>query len=149
MSSYGLDKEQVNAVLSEIQDSVQAGLITTESTVYERAQEYSRIIKDLTGLVVDFGNGFRDLNGTWHNVTDTENNAEKTLNRLTDTYLKMDGVIKDIDNSMENDIGTFGKFAKMAKQMEKDVANVFVGPEFGDPSTYASQQQKIKKTVQV
>ena len=61
----------------------------------------------------------------------------------------MDGVIKDIDNSMENDIGTFGKFAKMAKQMEKDVANVFVGPEFGDPSTYASQQQKIKKTVQV
>lgn len=149
LSSYGLDKEQVNAVLSEIQDSVQAGLITTESTVYERAQEYSRIIKDLTGLVVDFGNGFRDLNGTWHNVTDTENNAEKTLNRLTDTYLKMDGVIKDIDNSMENDIGTFGKFAKMAKQMEKDVANVFVGPEFGDPSTYASQQQKIKKTVQV
>ena len=149
LASYGLDKEQINAVFEEIQNSVDAGLISIESTAIDRAEEYKRIIKDLTGVVVDFGNGFRDLSGNWHSVSDVEDTALKRLNALTDTYLKMDGVIKGIDNSMEMEIGTFGKFAKMAKQMEKDVANVFVGPEFGDPSTYAAQQQKIKRTVMV
>lgn len=148
LSSYGLDKEQINAVMSELQEAVRTGLISVESTAYERRKIFQDIIKDLTGFVVDFGSGFRDLTGKWQDVYDS-GAAEESLNKLTDVYLKMEGAIRGVDNSMEREIGTFGKFAKMAKEMEKAVANVYVGPEFGDKSSYASQQQKIKETVGV
>ena len=148
LSSYGLDKDQINAIMSEIQEAVQKGMISIESTAYERRQAYQNIIKDLTGFVVDLGSGFRDLSGRWQNVSDL-GDTEEALNKLTNSYIKMEGAIRDVDNSMETQIGTFGKFAKMAKDMEKDVANVFVGPEFGDPSSYAAKQQKIKQTVAV
>ena len=148
LSTFGLDKEQINAIMSTIQEEVEDGLISIESSAGERRDAFQRIIKDLTGFTVDFGTRFNDFDRHVQNTAILVD-AERALNNLTAEYLEMDSAIKDVNSSMETSVGTFGKFAKMSKQMEKDVADVFVGPEFGDPSTYASQQQKIKQTVMV
>ena len=149
LAAYGLDPDQINAVMSELQNAISDGLISMESTAYERRNVFQQIVKDLTGFVIDFGSGFRDLSGRWQNVSD-QGKAERALNGLVDTYLKMDNAIKGVNNSMEAEIGTFGKFAKMSKDLEKDLANVYADPSvFGDASTFASKQEKIRQSVQV
>lgn len=147
LSRYGLDKEQINAILSEIQSQVEDGLISIQSTAEERREVFQKIIRDLTGFEVNFRTRQNDFD-TYVQNTGILVEVERRLNLLTDDYLKMDSAIKDVNSSMETSVGTFGKFAKMSKQMEKDVANVF-SPEFGDSSTYAAQQQRIKQTVMV
>lgn len=149
LSGYGLDPEQINAVMSELQRAVQEGLISVNSTAYEKRQVFEKIIKELTGFVVDFGNGFRDLSDNWQNVADS-GKAENSLLSLTDLYIKMEDAINGVNNSMEQEIGTFGKFAKMARDMEKDIANVYADPNvFGDSSTYSAKQEVIRQKVQV
>lgn len=149
LAAYGLDPDQINAVMAELQDAVSDGLITIESTAYERRQVFEQIVKDLTGIVIDFGSGFRDITGRWQNVSD-QGAAERVLTSLTNTYLKMDSAIKGVNNSMEMEIGTFGKFAKMSKDLEKSLSEVYIDPNvFGDPSTFASKQEKIRQSVQV
>lgn len=130
---YGLDKEQIGAILEEIQKEVEKGSLTIETTFSERRDIFEKIIEDLTGQSVR-------LVGT----------AETALNRVLDTYLKMDNEIKDVDNSMKESIGTYGKFGKIAEDMGKSLQDIFVDEkEFGAAGTFANNQEKIRQSIEV
>lgn len=144
LATYGLDKEQISIVLEEIQKEVEKGNLSIEKSFIERRNIFQKIIKDLTGLSVDF---------SWDGVRMTENQAgaaETALNRFLDVYLKMDGAIKDVDNSMRESIGTYGKFGKMAEDMGKSLQDIFVDEKkFGEAGSFANNQEKIRQTIEV
>lgn len=150
LSSYGLDRDQISAVADELQNAVERGMITVESTLWERRDAYEQIIKELTGLAVDFGNGFRDLAGKWHSVDDVNDKAGKSLDNLVDVYLRMDSAIKDVNNDMADSIGTYGKFAKMSKDMEKELSGITVDTSrFGKRGTFAYNKENIRQSIEV
>ena len=144
LATYGLDKEQISIVLEEIQKEVEKGNLTIEKSFIERRDIFQKIIKDLTGLSVDF---------SWDGVRMSENQAgaaEMALNRFLDVYLKMDGAIKDVDNSMRESIGTYGKFGKMAEDMGKSLQDIFVDEKkFGEAGTFANNQERIRQSIEV
>ena len=144
LASYGLDKEQISIVLEEIQKEVEKGNLTIEKSFLERRDIFEKIIKDLTGLSVDF---------SWDGVRMSENQAgaaETALNRFLDVYLKMDGAINDVNNSMRESIGTYGKFGKMAEDMGKSLQDIFVDEKkFGEAGTFANNQERIRQSIEV
>ena len=150
LSSYGLDRDQISAVADELQNAVERGMITVESTLWERRDAYEKIINELTGLTVDFGNGFRDLAGKWHSVDDVNDKAGKSLDSLVDVYLRMDSAIKDVNNDMADSIGTYGKFGKMSKDMEKELSEITVDTSrFGGRGTFAYNKENIRQSIEV
>lgn len=149
LEEYGLDKEQIRAVMDALQGAVEDGLISTESTVHDRIKLFEKTIQDLTGVVVDFDNGFRDLSGTWHDVSDLDK-AENALNDLLDVYLGLNKQIRNVDDSMSGAIGTYGKFAKMSKDMGESLSNIEIDTaKFGKKGTFKYNQENIRQRVEV
>ncbi|MBO7510042.1 MAG: hypothetical protein J6T35_02565 [Bacteroidales bacterium] len=147
---YGLDKEQINAVMEEVQKAVDKGLIGVNSTAEEKTQLFAKIIKDLTGIVVDFGNGFRDYEGNWVRVSDTNDKALKSLEKLTDIYLDLHSEIDDINNEMESSVGTMGVYAKAWEDLQKEIKGVTVSEEqFGDKFTFTFKKEKVRRQVEL
>lgn len=148
LASYGLDRDQINAVLAEIQEAVDRGTLKIEDSLLERRDVFAGIIKDLTGMVVDFSKG-GIFSGRSRNVADMSK-QEWALNELLDVYLKMDAAVKDVDNSMQANIGTYGKFAQMAKDLEKSLNDVYVDTaQFGKRGSFTNNQEKIRQSVEV
>lgn len=147
---YGLDKEQINAVMDDVQNAVDTGLIGVNTTAAEKASIFAKIIKDLTGIVVDFGNGFRDYQGNWRVVNDSNDKALKSLNALSDTYLELHSDVDDINKEMENSVGTMGVYAKSWDNLKKAINGVTVSEdEFGKRTTFAFKKEKIRKEVEL
>ena len=147
LSAYGLDKEQIGAVMDAIQQAVEDGMIGISSTMYERRVLFKNTVKDLTGVVVDFGNGFRDLTGTWRDVRDM-NRAENALNGLLDVFIDMNGAVSNVNESMKEDIGTYGKFAQMSRDLQKDIEGIQIDTsKFGKRGTFSYNQEDIRQRV--
>lgn len=147
---YGLDKEQINAVMDEVQNAVDTGLIEVNTTAAEKASIFAKIIKDLTGIVVDFGNGFRDYQGNWRVVNDSNDKALKSLNALSDTYLELHSDVDDINKEMENSVGTMGVYAKSWDDLTKAINGVSVSEEkFGKSTTFSFKKEKIREEVEL
>ena len=148
LASYGLDREQVNAVMAEIQEAIDKGLLTVESSLSERRATFEKIIKELTGVVVDFSEKgkYTSDSAAFNNISV----AESSLNDLLNVYLKMDEAVDSVNNSMSTSIGTYGKFADMSKKLEKSLSDVFVDTEkFGKRGTYSNNQEKIRQSVEI
>lgn len=150
LSAYGLDKEQINAVIDEIQKNIEQGLISIDSTVSERQAAFADIIQNLTGITVDFGNGFRKYTGEWVKVYDVHDKAEASLNKLADTYLGLDTEIKRLDNTMADDIGSMGVYAKQWDDLKTKIKEVKVDTEtFGQKTTFTYKKEKIRQQVEL
>lgn len=147
LSAYGLDKEQIGAVMDAIQQAVEDGMIGISSTMYERRVLFQNTVKDLTGVVIDFGNGFRDLTGTWRDVRDMDR-AENALNSLLDVFIDMNGAVSNVNESMKEDIGTYGKFAQMSRDLQKDIEGIQIDTsKFGKRGTFSYNQEDIRQRV--
>ena len=146
---YGLDKEQINAVLDEVQNAIRDGLIGIESTVEERYQFFKNTIKNLTGIVVDFGNGYRDYAGNWVSVTSDRNGkAVKSLLSLFNVYADLNEEVKDVNREMESQVGSMGVYAKSWEDLQKAIKNVTVSEEeFGDKFTFSYKKEKVREQV--
>lgn len=150
LQAYGLDKEQINAVFDELQQAIDEGMIGAESTLYDRSKLFKDIIERLTGIVVDFGNGFRDFKGIWHSVGDAQDRTLKSLNAVADTYLDLRSDINDIENDMSASIGSMGVYAQAWNDLQKEIKGVTVSEkEFGDEYSFAYKKEKIRKEVEV
>lgn len=150
LTLYGLDKEQINAVMDEIESQVENGMINVNSTLFERSEVFQNIIKNLTGIVVDFGNGFRDYQGEWHQVSDINDKALKSLNSLANVYVELDGRVDEINNDMESSVGSMGVYAKAWEALKKDIDDVSISEkEFGDKYSFAFKKEKIKREVEI
>ena len=147
---YGLDKEQINAVMNEVQKAVDEGLIGIDSSVFDKTKLFQDIIKNLTGIVVDFGNGFRDYEGNWRQVNDSNDKALKSLNSLLDTYINLHADVESINREMENSIGSMGVYAKSWETLQKDIEGVTVSTKkFGDKLTFSYKKEKVREQVEL
>ena len=147
---YGLDKEQINAVMDEVQKAVDSGLIGVNTSAADKGRIFEDIIKRLTGIVVDFGNGFRDYEGNWRSVSDSNDKALKSLNRLAGTYLNLHSDVDSINREMENSVGTMGIYADSWDKLKEAIKGVTVSEEeFGKRTTFAFKKEKIRKEVEL
>lgn len=150
LAQYGLDKSQINAVLEEVQKEVENGMISMEDSVAIRAEKVSAIIRKLTGVVVDFGNGFRDYEGVWHTIRDAQDKNIKTISGLISTYSDLYDGINEIDEEMSNSVGSMGIYAKSWENIQKEINEVSVSEkEFGKRDTFTYKKEKIRKQVEV
>lgn len=148
LAAYGLDRDQISVVLEEIQREIERGTLSIESTLIDRREAFEKIIKDLTGIAIDFSKG-GILSGESRSIY-TMGEEEVALNDLLDVYLKMDTAINGVDNSMKRSIGTYGKFANMAKDLEEAIGDIFVDEkQFGKPGTFSNNQEKIRQSVEI
>lgn len=148
---YGLDKEQINAVLDEVQESINNGLIDINADLATNKIAFQNIIKDLTGIIVDLGYGFEDYEGTWHKVTEfTNNQALKALIKVGKAYDDLDDEVKDIERDMSSSIGSMGVYAKAWEDLQKEIKDVTVSEkEFGDEYSFGYKKEKIRKEVEL
>lgn len=146
---YGLDKEQINAVMDEVQKAVDSGLIDVNTSAADKGRKFEDIIKRLTGIVVDFGNGFRDYEGKWRSVSDSNDKALKSLNRLAGTYLNLHSDLDSINREMENSVGTMGIYSKSWSELQKQIEGV--EKEFGKKGiiSYKKEKEKVRKEVEM
>ena len=150
LQQYGLDKEQINAVIDEVQRAIDDGLIGVEMSVAEKTDVFEKIIKDLTGIVVDFGNGFRDYQGVWHQVNDTQGKALKSLLNVSNVYGDLNTEVEGIRREMSSSVGTMGVYAKAWENLQKEIKDVTVSEEeFGKSTTFSYKKEKIRKEVEV
>ena len=150
LQQYGLDKEQINAVLEEIQKAVDDGTIKIEQDLSQKAFSFEAIIKRLTGIVVDLGNGFRDFEGNWHSVNDAQNKALKSMNDISNVYFSLHGEINDIENEMESSVGTMGVYSGAWNDLQEKIKAVTVSEEeFGNKYTFSYKKEKIRKEVEM
>lgn len=150
LQQYGLDKEQINSVLEELQKEINEGLINAESTLAEKEDAFERIIKNLTGIVVDFGNGFRDYEGIWHQVGDTHDKALKSLLAVSDVYVSLGKETDAIEKEMTSSIGTMGVYANSWDKLQKKIKEVTVSEQdFGKEYTFTYKKEKIRREVDV
>lgn len=148
LEQYGLDKEQINAVLNEIQREVDNGLMYTGESIAVRSHDIERIIKNLTGQVVSFGSGFRDYEGVWHNMYETNDKTARTLSSLVDTFIALGRETDAIEREMDDSIGTMGLYAKSWDNLKKSIREVTVDEKtFGDKSTFTYKKERIRKQV--
>ena len=149
LQQYGLDKDQVRAVLDEVQSAVDKGLIDINSNVAVQSRVFANIIKKMTGIVVDFGNGFRDYTGQWHKVDDIQNKAFKSLQSVAGIYLNLHEQTEAVENDMDSLIGTMGVYANSWKKLEDDLKGVTASEEiFGRKGTFAYNEEVLRKRVQ-
>lgn len=147
LSAFGLSREQANAVMGEIQKSVEDGLISVESTAQEKAEAFREIIKNLTGLDVDFSLGFT---GGLERVNDVYDKALGSLSDLTNTYAELNSQIKEVDDTMAEDIGSMGVYAKQWDDLKTKIKEVKVDTEtFGKKTTFTYKKEKIRQQVEL
>ena len=145
---YGLDKEQINAVMDEVQKSVDAGLLSINSTVDERVAVIEDIIKRLTGITVSLGRGFTDYNGEFHYQANEK--IRRSLSGLVDVYANLNKDVDDVNREMENSVGTMGVYAKSWDNLKKAINEVSVSEdEFGKRTTFTFKKEKIRKEVEL
>ena len=150
LQRYGLDKDQINAVLDEIQKAVNDGMINANQSVAEKGVKFEEIIKNLTGIVVDFGNGYRDYTGEWQAVGDIHEKAKQSLLDVSRVYLELNEEVNDIKTDMSSSIGTMGVYAQAWEDLKKEIDGVTVSEqEFGNKYTFAFKKEKIRKEVEV
>jgi len=150
LAQYGLDKEQINSVLNEIQRLVDDGAINIGTTIAERTSIVQDVVKRLTGLTISLSSGFRDYQGIWHNVYETDKKTEKSVSSLIDIYLNLHDETQAIENDMTSAIGTMGVYAKKWEDLKKEIKGVTVSEkEFGNASTFTYKKEKIRKEVEV
>lgn len=148
---YGLDKEQINAVMDEVERAVDEGMIGVETTLSKRVNIFAKIIKELTGITVDFGNGFRDFEGNWRTVNDTNNKAVKTLSKLADTYIGLGVDIEEVNNDMAKSIGTMGTYAESWENLQeelKEVSSEVDRTKFGDEFSFSFDKERVRLQVE-
>lgn len=150
LSSYGIDKQQVNAIMSEMQDAVERGLISAFTTSTEKIDFLQKKIEEITGVTVNFSEAlFENAEGekTFKNQAAF---AQDALMELLDTYVNMRQAIKDVDDSMSDSVGTYGRFAKMSKDMQKSLSEIEIDTStFGRKGTFAYNQENIRQRVNV
>ena len=147
LSAFGLSREQANAVMEEIQKSVEDGLISIESTTQEKAEAFREIIKNLTGIDVDFSLGFT---GGLERVNDVYDKALESLSDLTNTYAELNSQIEDVDDTMADDIGSMGVYAKQWDDLKTKIKEVKVDTEtFGQKTTFTYKKEKIRQQVEL
>lgn len=151
LQAYGLDKEQINAVLDEIQEAVNDGMISMNDDMATNKTKFEKIILDMTGILVDFGRGFKDYEGQWHQVTEFMNNqALKSLVRVGEAYDDLNDEITDIETDMSSSIGSMGVYAKAWEELQKQIKAVTVSEEeFGKESTFTYKKEKLRKEVEL
>lgn len=151
LAQYGLDKEQINAVLEEVQNMVDDGTLTMEMDIITRARKVQDAIKRLTGLTVSFGSGFRDFEGNWHEQYEQgSQKTAKSISKLIDVYFDLNEQTDQIERDMKNSIGTMGIYAEAWDNLKKEIDDVTVSEEtFGDKYTFAYKKEKIRKEVEV
>lgn len=145
---YGLDKEQINAVMEEVQKAVDDGLLTLNSTIDERAEFTEDVIKRLTGITVSLGQGFVDFQGEFH--YEANEGIRRSISKLVDVYAGLNKEVEDINNEMNDSVGTMGVYAKAWEDLQKQIKNVTVSQEqFGDKFSFAFKKEKIRKQVEL
>lgn len=149
LAQYGLDKEQINAVLDEIQNLVDKGMLNTGMRMNERAKVIEDVIKRLTGLEVKLVETYRygEQNQFSREIA---SKAVPELHKLVDTYINLNEEQDRIEKEMENAIGTMGIYAKAWDDLKDKIKGVTVSEvEFGEKHTFAYKKEKIRKEVEV
>ena len=148
LEQYGLDKDQMNAVLDEINRLVDAGMLGIGDTMKERARTIEDIIKRLTGLQVE-------LVGTYRYGSEKQfsrevlSKAAFTLNDLVDVYVDLNKETDSINKEMNNAIGTMGVYSKSWSDLQKQIKNVTVSEEeFGKKGSFSYKKEKVRKEVE-
>gem|GEM_PF-2643917 len=149
LGQYGLDPEQINAVLDEVQNLVNSGMMGIGDTMASRAHVIEDVIKKLTGLEVALVGTFRYGNeGQFSREVNSK--ASAALSDLVDTYVELDNRSDAIKNSMENMIGTMGTYSKAWEDLKKEIDGVTVSEkDFGDKYTFEYKKEKIRKEVEL
>lgn len=148
LEQYGLDKDQMNAVLDEINRLVDAGMLGIGDTMKERARTIEDIIKRLTGLQVE-------LVGTYRYGSEKQfsrevlSKAAFTLNDLVDVYVDLNKETDSINKEMNNAIGTMGVYSKSWSDLQKQIKGVAVSEEeFGKKGSFSYKKEKVRKEVE-
>ena len=148
LAQYGLDKDQINAVMDGIEKAVDDGMVTVTTSISDRAKVVEDIVKKLTGITVSFGQGFFDYQGEFH--YEANEKIRRALNDLFNTYIALNEETDEIDREMKNEIGTMGVYAKKWDDLKKEIKSVTVSEkEFGKASTFAYKKEKIRKEVEL
>lgn len=149
LEQYGLDKDQMNAVLDEINRLVDAGMLGIGDTMKERARTIEDIIKRLTGLQVE-------LVGTYRYGSEKQfsrevlSKAAFTLNDLVGVYVDLNKETDSINKEMNNAIGTMGVYSKSWSDLQKQIKGVTVSEEeFGKKGSFSYKKEKVRKEVEM
>lgn len=138
LAESGLDPEQVAAVFDELSKAVEQGLIKASDSTEQKLAQFNAIIKDQTGRMLSIGAD--EYSGIW----DVE-----YITRLIDTYSKMFAKIQEVNDELTASAGSYGRFAKMAKELDKSLSEIDINTDkFGGKGTYTYNQEKIRQSVQ-
>ena len=149
LEQYGLDKEQINAVLDEVESLVDSGMLGVGTTMTERAKVIEDVIKRLTGLEVELVNTYRYGAENQFSRAITSK-AGVALSNLVDVYVDLNDQQDEIDREMNNAIGTMGVYAKAWDNLKASIKKVTVSEEeFGDKQTFSYKKEKIRKEVEL
>lgn len=139
LADNGLDTEQIASVMEGISRAVEDGLVKSTDTTADKLKALFQIVRDETGRTFELGAD--EYGGIW--------NAEY-IARLFDTYSKMYNKIDEINEEMTASAGTYGKFAKMSKGLEKSLSGIEINTDiFGKKGTFTYNQENVRQNVQV
>lgn len=148
LMQYGLDKDQIRAILHEVQATVDEGLLDINSSVETRASIFQNIIKKTTGIIVDFNHGFTDYNGAWHSVYDETGRALKSLTKIVSLYSNLHSETEQVESDMDSLIGSMGRYAKSWKNLEDALKDVTLDEMvFGKPNTFAYKEEVLRERI--
>ena len=148
LEQYGLDKEQMNAVLDEINRLVDAGMLGIGDTMKERARTIEDIIKRLTGLQVELVSTYQ-YGSEKQFSREVLSKAAFKLNDLVDVYVDLNKETENINKEMNNAVGTMGIYSKSWSELQKQIKNVTVSEEeFGKKGSFSYKKEKVRKEVE-
>lgn len=149
LEQYGLDKEQMNAVLDEINRLVDAGMLGIGDTMEERARTIEDIIKRLTGLQVELVSTYQ-YGSEKQFSREVLSKAAFKLNDLVDVYVDLNKETENINKEMNNAVGTMGIYSKSWSELQKQIKGVTVSEEeFGKKGTFSYKKEKVRKEVEM
>lgn len=149
LEQYGLDKEQINAVLDEVQRLVDQGMLGIGDSMASRAHTIEDVIKRLTGLEVELVDQFRYGAEKQFSRNVLSKTAFK-LNDLVDVYVDLREEVKGINNDMSSSIGSMGIYADSLEKLKEELNSVTVSEEeFGEKFSFAFKKEKIRKQVEI
>lgn len=144
----GLSTEEISTVMSELQKATKQGLISIGEGIEAQAKDIEAIIYKYTGRVLTLTESrYRTVAGTANQqiyVGEKSTKLSRTFSDLIDLYSDMNVAIDEVNASMDESVGTLGKYADEWKELQDSLGDIV-----GEGATkFAKNESRIRQKVE-
>lgn len=148
LKNRGLSTEEISTVMTELQKAAEQGLISIGEGIEAQAKDIEKIIYTYTGKVITLTESrYRTVAGTANQQIYAGEKATKlsrTFSDLVSIYSDMNNAIQDVESSMDDSVGTLGKYAGEWKELQDSLGDIV-----GEGATeFAKNESKIRQKVE-